>query len=129
MVHKWQYKPYMVHLRARLAVFIRDRRGDVPQRVFARKIGVAQSTIMRIENQDQNVTLETLEQLCKAFHLDVGDLFPAVSSPLSYRVPVRKSHRAPMVHEKVHEKVQGNKTAKTGPQRSGSGRRAADKTD
>jgi len=115
----------MVHLRARLAVFIRDRRGDVPQRVFARKIGVAQSTIMRIENQDQNVTLETLEQLCKAFHLDVGDLFPAVSSPLSYRVPVRKSQRTPMVHEKVLD----NKTAKAAPQRTGAGRRAADKTD
>lgn len=70
-----QYKPYMVHLRERLAIFVRTQRGDTPQRRFARRIGVAQSTIMRIENQEQNVTLDTLEQLCKAFHVDVAGLF------------------------------------------------------
>ena len=70
-----QYKPYMVHLRERLAIFVRTQRGDMPQRRFARRIGVAQSTIMRIENQEQNVTLDTLEQLCKAFHVDIAGLF------------------------------------------------------
>lgn len=75
VVRYWKYKPYMVHLRERLAIFVRRQRGDTPQRRFARRIGVAQSTIMRIENQEQNVTLDTLEQLCKAFHVDVGGLF------------------------------------------------------
>lgn len=39
---------------------------------------------MRIENLDQNVTLETLEQLCKAFHVDVAELFPLIQSPAVY---------------------------------------------
>lgn len=89
----------MVHLRMRLAVFIRNARGDVPQRVFARKMGVAQSTIMRIENEDQNVTLDTLEQLCKAFHVDIGDLFPAKANTRTYQAPSRAGAVAPMVHD------------------------------
>lgn len=52
----------------------------MPQREFARKIGLAQSTIMRIENLEQNVTLKTLEQLCKTYRIDVADLFPAITS-------------------------------------------------
>jgi transcriptional regulator with XRE-family HTH domain len=90
----------MVHLRSRLAAFIRQRRGSTPQRVFARKMGVAQSTIMRIENEDQNVTLKTLEQLCKAFHVDVGDLFPAADTIRVYQAPVRAGLKAAMIHEK-----------------------------
>ncbi|MDO8909924.1 MAG: helix-turn-helix transcriptional regulator [Pseudohongiella sp.] len=91
----------MVHLRSRLAAFIRQRRGTTPQRVFARKMGVAQSTIMRIENEDQNVTLQTLEQLCKAFHVDVGDLFPAVDTIRVYQPPLRRGlAAAATIHEK-----------------------------
>lgn len=48
----------------------------MPQREFARRVGVAQSTIMRIENHEQNVTLDTLEQLCRAFRVDIEELFP-----------------------------------------------------
>lgn len=74
----------MVQLRQRLALFIRSKRGNIPQRDFARKIGVAQSTIMRIENLDQNVTLDTLEHLCRTFHADIGDLFPRVRPDTVY---------------------------------------------
>ena len=108
----------MVHLRARLAAFIRNARGDVPQRVFARKIGVAQSTIMRIENEDQNVTLDTLEQLCKAFRLDVGDLFPADRDPArktgarvyppAMRTPSAAS--SAMVHDSARQKPKSSKS-------------------
>jgi transcriptional regulator with XRE-family HTH domain len=90
----------MVHLRKRLAAFIRQKRAGVPQRVFARKTGVAQSTIMRIENEDQNVTLDTLEQLCKAFNVDVGDLFPAQSAGRIYKAPTDSTRApAPMIHD------------------------------
>ena len=89
----------MVHLRSRLAAFIRTRRGATPQREFARKLGVAQSTIMRIENEEQNVTLETLEQLCKAFHLDVGDLFPSVIKPRHYQTRPSVDQQPVMIHE------------------------------
>lgn len=90
----------MVHLRARLAVFVRNKRGDLPQRTFARKMGLAQSTIMRIENEEQNVTLKTLEQLCKAFRVDVGDLFPATpTSSRNYQSRVRPDTATAMVHD------------------------------
>ena len=95
----------MVQLRQRLARFIREKRGEMPQRDFARKIGVAQSTIMRIENLDQNVTIDTLESLCKVFHADVADLFPRLETSREYVPPVRGLIRpslldaTPVVHE------------------------------
>jgi transcriptional regulator with XRE-family HTH domain len=102
----FQYKPHMVQLRQRLARFIREKRGEMPQRDFARKIGVAQSTIMRIENLDQNVTIDTLESLCKVFHADVADLFPRLESSREYlpRPPVGlirpgRGSALPAIHE------------------------------
>ena len=96
----------MVQLRQRLARFIREKRGEMPQRDFARKIGVAQSTIMRIENLDQNVTLDTLESLCKVFHADVADLFPRLDTRRDYatRPPVGlirpgQGSALPVIHE------------------------------
>lgn len=109
----------MVHLRSRLAAFIRHKRGDTPQRLFARKLGLAQSTIMRIENEDQNVTLHTLEQLCKAFHVDVAELFPALDVRRSYQIPVKKSvyvkgAGADMIHEsQLHTKTVSTKAVAT----------------
>lgn len=106
----------MVHLRARLAVFIRNARGDVPQRVFARKMGVAQSTIMRIENEDQNVTLDTLEQLCKAFRIDVADLFPAQGGMRVYPPSTRASAvpASAMVHDSAAQAPHKAKAVKSG---------------
>lgn len=102
----FQYKPHMVQLRQRLARFIREKRGEMPQRDFARKIGVAQSTIMRIENLDQNVTIDTLESLCKVFHADVADLFPRLESSREYlpRPPIGlirpgRGSALPAIHE------------------------------
>lgn len=96
----------MVQLRERLARFIREKRGDIPQREFARKIGVAQSTIMRIENLDQNVTIKTLESLCQTFHLDIGDLFPSLDSARVYPPRVRSglTTPAPRSEAVLHEK-------------------------
>lgn len=90
---------------------MRDKRGDTPQREFARKIGLAQSTIMRIENLDQNVTLETLEQLCKVFHADVPDLFPALHSPKVYPPISRPATvgESPLIHEKAPDDTRGRK--------------------
>ncbi len=87
----------MVYLRKRLALFLRNRRGRLPQREFARRTGLAQSTIMRIENQDQNVTLDTLEQLCRVFHAEVDELFPPLPVPRQYE---SDRSRAAAVHER-----------------------------
>jgi len=98
-VHVPQYKPHMVYLRKRLSSFIRTRRGSMTQREFARRVGVAQSTVMRIENEDQNVTLETLETLCDAFQVEIGELFPPL--PAANRV----SHYAAGRHSQLPERA------------------------
>lgn len=97
VVHDPQYKPHMVHLRTRLAMFIRGKRGKLPQREFALRTGLAQSTIMRIENREQNVTIDTLDQLCRTFHTDIEGLFPPL--PRSRDYPAREQPRAAAVHE------------------------------
>lgn len=113
----------MVHLRARLAAFIRNARGDLPQRAFARKMGVAQSTIMRIENEDQNVTLKTLEQLCKAFNVDVVDLFPPRHGTRVYPAASRDAVVASttMVHDSAARSSTAGKSVakKNRPPKSG----------
>lgn len=67
--------PHMDQLRKRLAKTIKQKRGKMTEREFARKVGLSKTTLHRIENQDQNVTLDTLEYLCKKFKCDISDLF------------------------------------------------------
>ncbi len=98
----------MVHLRQRLAKFIKEKRGNSSQRDFARKIGVSQSTVMRIENREQNVTLTTLEQLCKYYRVDVADLFPSAHSPTIY--PNVGSDAGSRPSALLHEKEPDHKT-------------------
>ena len=62
-------------LARRLADNIKKRRGTMSQHAFANKLGVSRVTITRIENEMQNVTLKTLQQLTKALKCDIGDLF------------------------------------------------------
>ncbi len=62
-------------LAKRLAENLRRRRGDMTQVEFARKSGISRTSLNRMENCEQNVTLKTLEQLTKALKCDIGDLF------------------------------------------------------
>ena len=103
MVHNWKYKPHMVYLRSRLAVFIRQKRAGMSQRAFASRYGLAQSTVMRIENEDQNVTLNTLEQLCRVFRVDVGELFPRAPSAGDARRYGKPAIEPARLHEKRPE--------------------------
>ena len=66
----------MGSLRKRLAKKLRDLRGEVPQYLFARRLGISKSSLNRIESGDQNVSLDTLEGLCRRLRCDIGDLFP-----------------------------------------------------
>ncbi len=64
-------------LRRRLAVGLAELRGDESQNAFARRAGVSGPTINRIENEVQNVSIETLERLCLRLKCDIDDLFPS----------------------------------------------------
>lgn len=64
-----------VHLSSKLANNIRVRRGEQRQRAFAATLGISQSTLNKIENNNGNVTLDTLNTICKHLKCDIGDLF------------------------------------------------------
>jgi len=59
----------------RLASNLKKWRGNKPQEAFARKLGISQSTLARLERCSQNVTLKTLQQITKALKCNVEDLF------------------------------------------------------
>ena len=49
------------------------------QLAFARRIGVLQSTLQRLEIAVPNVGLDTLETICARFHCEIGDLSPPLT--------------------------------------------------
>jgi transcriptional regulator with XRE-family HTH domain len=66
-------------LARRLADSLRAMRAaaGLTQTGMARRLGVSQPTLNRLENAGQNTTLKTLDQLCRALRCDVRDLFEA----------------------------------------------------
>lgn len=64
-------------LRRRLARGLARFRGGTSQNQFARTLGISNASLNRIENGVQNVSLATLETLCRRLNCDVADLFPA----------------------------------------------------
>lgn len=65
----------MTNLAERLANRIRELRGDLTQEAFARRLGINQATLNRIELKKQNVTLATLEKICKRLNCSICRLF------------------------------------------------------
>ena len=74
----WLKVSYMrqIHLRKRLARYIHEKRGDRSLREFASRYSLSKDTVSRIETLEQNVTIDTLEHMCKIFRCDIADLFP-----------------------------------------------------
>jgi DNA-binding Xre family transcriptional regulator len=62
-------------LAKQLAKFLRKQRGDLTYKKFARKVGISDSTLHRMEMAEQNVTLKTLEQICDRLKCSVSDVF------------------------------------------------------
>lgn len=46
-----------------LAGFLRKRRGEITYAAFARKLGITPSSLFRLENCQQSITLKTLQQI------------------------------------------------------------------
>ena len=66
----------MDNLAIRLGQRLQELRGEEPQLQFSKKLGISNSSLNRMEQGEQNVSLKTLETLCKRLKCDVGDLFP-----------------------------------------------------
>lgn len=62
-------------LAKKLGVFLRKRRGDLTYAQFARKMGISDSTLHRLEMGEQNVTLKTIEHITQRLKCKVADLF------------------------------------------------------
>ncbi len=66
----------MAHnLAKQLGAFLRKKRGDLTYQQFARKVGISDSTLHRLEMGDQNVTLKTSEHLSGKFKCGIGEMF------------------------------------------------------
>jgi transcriptional regulator with XRE-family HTH domain len=62
-------------LAKQLGAFLRKRRGDFTYAQFARKVGLSDSTLHRLELGEQNVTLKTLEQIVDRLNCSISDVF------------------------------------------------------
>jgi transcriptional regulator with XRE-family HTH domain len=60
-----------------LAIFLRKRRGEITYAAFARKLGITPSSLFRLENCQQSITLKTLEQIMDRLKCSWSDIFPA----------------------------------------------------
>lgn len=63
-------------LRFLLARYLRNMRGDLTIRDFARKVGVSPSSLQRLEQGEQNLTLDSLENLLRKLKVRLRDVFP-----------------------------------------------------
>ncbi len=59
-----------------LAIFLRKRRGETPYSAFARKLGITPSSLFRLENGQQSITLKTLQQIMDRLKCSLSDMFP-----------------------------------------------------
>lgn len=59
-----------------LALFLRKQRGKATFADFARKLGLSASTLYRLENGQQSITLQKLEQVLKRLKCSLDDVFP-----------------------------------------------------
>jgi len=59
-----------------LADFLRRARGDQTFAEFSRKLGLTPSTLHRLEQGQQSVTLGRLHQITKRLRCRLADIFP-----------------------------------------------------
>jgi len=64
----------MVNIRKQLANNIRSMRGEQTQSAYAGKIGIDQGSLNRIEQGQQNVTIDTLQKICERLKCTPSDL-------------------------------------------------------
>ena len=58
-----------------LAKFIREQRGEMTFAQFSKKVGLPPSTIHRLENGDQSITLGRLDKVLGKLKCTLADVF------------------------------------------------------
>jgi len=59
----------------KLSAFLRKQRGDQTFAAFSRKLGLPRSTIFRLENGEQSITLGRLQQIMDRLKCSLADIF------------------------------------------------------
>lgn len=62
------------NLKDNLGRNLRARHGELTQKEFARKLGIEQASVNRIELSEQNITIDTLQLICNSLKCAAGDL-------------------------------------------------------
>lgn len=69
--------PFVVQsLETKLGQFLRKRRGDLTYARFSRKVGLPPSTLHRLEQGTQSITLRKLELILSRLKCRLTDVFP-----------------------------------------------------
>lgn len=63
-------------LEKQLADFLRKERGELTYQQFARKLGITQSSLFRLEQCQQSITLRRLQQIMERLKCRLADIFP-----------------------------------------------------
>jgi transcriptional regulator with XRE-family HTH domain len=63
-------------LENQLARFLKERRGDLTYAEFSRKLGFPPSTLHRLEQGSQSITLRGLQQILRKLKCGLADVFP-----------------------------------------------------
>jgi predicted transcriptional regulator len=67
--------PSPSHLDRKLAKFLKEQRGEMTFAQFSRVTGLPRSTLFRLENCEQSITLGRLSQLMDRLKVDLEDVF------------------------------------------------------
>lgn len=62
-------------LEKQLAEFLKKERGAMSYVVFSKKVGLTPSTLFRLENGQQSITLGRLQQVMDRLKVRLGDIF------------------------------------------------------
>ena len=63
-------------LESQLGHFLKERRGEQTYAQFSRKIGFPPSTLHRLEQGSQSITLRGLQQILRKLKCSLGEIFP-----------------------------------------------------
>ena len=63
-------------LENQLARFLKERRGEMTYAQFSRKLGFPPSTLHRLEQGSQSITLRGLQQILRKLKCGLNEIFP-----------------------------------------------------
>ncbi len=66
-----------VSLEEQLGKFLREQRGEMTYVQFSKKVGFPPSTLHRLEQGNQSITLRALQQIMRRLKCGLSEIFPA----------------------------------------------------